>query len=199
MNLTPFLSNILSAAAAWKYPLVFVGTIIEGPILMVAGGFLIHFGIFTFIPLYIAFVTGDLVGDIAWYYIGRFFADPLVRKHGKFIGVTPEMFEKTKKLFHRYHEWILFISKITIGFGLSLGVLMVAGATRVSFKKYVVLNLLGELFLVAVLISVGYFFGQLYNYIAEGFRTMFIIVTAVVVVSIMFGFTRYMKKRTLKI
>jgi len=199
MDLTPFLDYSLEFADTWKYPLLFVGTIVEGPILMIASGFLLHLGILSFLPLYVTLIAGDLTGDIIWYYIGRYFADPLVQRHGKFIGVTPKMFEKTKEHFHRYNESILFISKITIGFGFALGVLMVAGATGVSFKRYVLLNFLGEVILVAVLLGLGYFFGQMYNYIADGFKMTFLAINAALVVLSIFGFTRYMKNRALKI
>ena len=40
--------------ADYKYPLIFVGTIIEGPLLMIICGFLLKLNILDFVPLYIS-------------------------------------------------------------------------------------------------------------------------------------------------
>jgi len=118
-----------------RYPLIFIGTIIEGPILMVACGFFIRFSTLTLMPTYFVLVAGDLLADIAWYYAGYFYAEPVLLKHGKFFSITPEVFDKAKELLRRYHTSILLISKITVGFGLALATIVVAGATKVPFKK----------------------------------------------------------------
>lgn len=166
---------------------------------MIAAGFLLHREVFTLTPLFLALVVGDLIGDILWYYIGYFFAGPILQRHGKFFGLTPEIYEKAKALFHRHHEKVLLISKVTLGFGLALGTLMVAGATRVSFKKYIILNFLGELALVTTLLSIGYSFGGLYTYIADSFKIIFIVSVFVIVGLAIFGFSRFMKNNVSKL
>ena len=94
-----------------RYVLIGVAAIVEGPVLMVACGFLLSQGALTLAPLFTALVLGDLVGDIIWYYIGYFFADPFIARHGHFFSVTPELMDRAKKLFSRYHTNILLISK----------------------------------------------------------------------------------------
>lgn len=195
MDTPALLEYAITLTSTFKYALVFIGTIIEGPILMVASGFLIHLGVFDPIPLYLTILAGDLVGDILWYYVGYFFAEPFMRKHGHFLSLTPENFEKIKTLFSKYHEKILFISKLTIGFGFALGTLIVAGATQIPFKKYLVLNLLGELVLVSILLVIGYSFAELYKYIDDGLKVGFVIGVIVIMSAILYGFAGYMKKR----
>ena len=199
MPLPILVSSSLAFASQFKYLLLFIGTIVEGPILMVASGFFLHTGVFSLVPLFLTFVAGDLVGDVGWYCVGRYFAEPILRRHGRFLNVTPERFERMKILFNRHHEKILLISKITLGFGMALVTLIVAGATRVPFRVYMFLNLLGELILVAVLLFIGYFFGGLYGYIAEGFRLAFITGALALVVAILYGFSKYLRNKTLQI
>ncbi|MFA6585970.1 MAG: DedA family protein [Candidatus Paceibacterota bacterium] len=168
-----------------------MGTVIEGPILMVAAGILIHNKFFDLVPAFIVIITGDLLGDIIWYYIGYFFAEPFLRNYGKFFKITPEIFERAKKVFNQHHEKILFISKITIGLGMSLATLMAAGATHTSLKKYLMLNFLGEVILVSVLLSIGYFFGQLYNSIDNTLKIYFVIGTFTVIGLLIYYFIKY--------
>lgn len=191
-------SRVLELAIQFKYPLIFFGAIVEGPILTVASGFLLHQGVFDLLLLYFILATGDLVGDVGWYYIGYFFAEPIIKKHGRFFGVTPELFEKVKLVFHKKHSAILFISKITMGFGMALGTLMAAGAVRIPLRIYIFYNALGELVYVGILMLLGYYFGYLYNQIAASFRLLSLFAVLVFVGVAIYGFSHYMKTRLLK-
>ncbi|MFA6459595.1 MAG: DedA family protein [Candidatus Paceibacterota bacterium] len=194
-SLINFLTPAIVFVSQFKYFLLFLGVIVEGPFLMIASGFLLHKGVFDFLPLFVALVTGDLVADVGWYYLGYFFMDPILKKHGHFLSVTPEVLEKTKALFHRFHTKILFISKITIGFGMAIATLMLAGATHIPIKKFLVLNLIGETVLVAALLALGYFFGGMYDSIVEGFKTIFLIGAVVFSLVLVWGVSHYTKQK----
>jgi membrane protein DedA with SNARE-associated domain len=191
-----FLTSILGFAAYFRYPLVAFGTIIEGPILMIASGFMYRLGLFELVPLFLAILIGDLIGDVFWYIVGRYFAEPVLSRHGKFVGITPERFERIKGLFSKYHERILIFSKVTIGLGLALGVLVVAGATKVSFKKYMLINLVCGFFLVAIMLTIGYFFGEVYSRISDNFKIAFLVLVAVLILSFSYFFSRYVKRKS---
>jgi membrane protein DedA with SNARE-associated domain len=172
--------------------------ILEGPILMIASGFFLKLGFFSLIPLYCVLVIGDLVADIGWYYVGYYFAEPIFKKQGRFFGVTPEIFEKMKKLVHDHQTKILLGSKVTIGFGLAIATVISAGAARVPIRKYILLNTIGEIFLAATLLTIGYFFGQFYSSIFDGFKIIFLVAGIVFGGVVIFGFSRYIKSRALK-
>ena len=196
MNSLPtFLTSALSVVGQFKYPLVFLGVVIEGPILMIAAGFLLHQGVFSLVPLFLMLLLGDLVADVVWYYIGYYFVEPLMKRHGHFLSITPELLEKAKGLFSKYHVQILLISKVTIGFGMALATVTAAGVTRVPFRIFLLVNFIGEFILVAVLLTVGYFFGQLYSSIAEGLKVVFLIVALIISTGILFGVSRYVKSK----
>lgn len=194
MTFDSLIPNFLFFLTSYKYLLLFLGVIIEGPILMIASGFFILLGFFDLVPVFIVILIGDLVGDTIWYYIGYFFAEPFLRKYGKFIKITPKIFEKVKMLFHKYHTKILIISKVTIGLGMSLAVLMAAGTTHIPYKKFISINFLGEIILLSTLLSVGYFFGQVYNSISEAFRIYFIVGISITLGILLYYFIRYTKK-----
>jgi len=199
MNLPHFLVLALAAGAKARYILIFFGVWIEGPIIMITSGFLLHKHLLDIFPLFAALVLGDLAGDITWYCLGRFVAEPIIRKKGTFLGVSEEMFDRGKKLFHRYHERILWVSKLTLGFGLAVVVLMVAGATKVSFKKYMLINFCGELILVGILLSLGYFFGNIYSEISTRYQVLFLVLVGLAIVGILYGLGKVMRKKAMKL
>jgi len=197
MDIPKLLIYSLTVTSHFKYPLIFLGTIVEGPILMIASGFLYRTGVFDIAPLFAALFLGDLAGDIMWYYIGVFFAGPAMRRRGKFLSLTPERFEKIHSLFHGNPGKILFISKVTMGFGLAVGTLAVAGAIRIPMKTYLIFNALGELVFVTTLLLFGYFFGQLYTMIDNTFKSEYVIASAIVAVGLLTLYTRFIKKTSI--
>ena len=78
-----------------KYALVFIGCIVEGPIVMITSGFLYRLGQFDILPLYLCLMAGDFVADVAWYIVGRFAARKLINRFGKFFNITPEIDRKS--------------------------------------------------------------------------------------------------------
>ena len=190
------LNNALGFAAYFRYPLIAVGTVIEGPILMIASGFLYRTGFFELAPLFVSIMIGDLLGDILWYCLGKYVADPVLKKDGKFVGITPERFEKIKGLFSRYHERILIFSKLTLGLGFAVGILTVAGMTRVSFKRFIIINAIGEIFLVSTLIAIGYFFGEVYLKISDNMKIGFLVAVALLVVTSFYVFSKYVAHKS---
>jgi membrane protein DedA with SNARE-associated domain len=177
-----------------KYAIVFLGCIVEGPVVMITSGFLLRVSQFQLVPLYFCLMGGDFVADLGWYAVGRFGAHPLIRKFGPYLNITPEIISKIEKRFKTYQNKILFISKITMGFGFALATLIVAGMLRVDFKKYAALNLLGGFIWTAILLTVGYFFGDLYVRIIGPLKIVFVFVSAGIVIFALWAINRYLVK-----
>lgn len=164
-----------------RYALVFVGCIVEGPIVMITTGFLLKAAQFQLVPLYFTLMAGDFTADLGWYAVGRFGARKLINRYGHWFNITPEIIAKIEKRFHTYQDKILFISKITMGFGFALATLIVAGMLHVPFKRYAALNFLGGFIWTAFLLTVGYFFGNIYFSLAESLRLGFIVFAIIVI------------------
>jgi membrane protein DedA with SNARE-associated domain len=177
-----------------KYALVFLGCIVEGPIVMITSGFLYRLGQFDLLPLYLSLMAGDFVADVGWYMVGRFGARKLINRFGKFFNITPEIILKIEKRYKTYQDKILFISKITMGFGFALATLIVAGMLHVPFKRYAWLNFLGGFIWTAFLLALGFFFGNLYFAVAGPLKAGFIIFAILVVVFGLWAINRYLVK-----
>jgi membrane protein DedA with SNARE-associated domain len=187
--------TLLALILAFRYPAIFIGAFIEGPILMTATGFLYSLGYFSLIPAFFALLFGDLVGDVAWYAVGYYAAHPFLRKFGKYFNLSENSIERVKLLYKKYDSKILIASKLTMGFGFAAGVLMAAGMSKVPLKKFVVLNFLGGLVWTAFLMSLGYVFGNIYQQVSEGLRIATIVFYLVIFLLAIQGFSRYMRKK----
>jgi membrane protein DedA with SNARE-associated domain len=189
-----FIQNVAFWINSSKYILLFIGCIAEGPVVMLASGFLYHLGQFNFWPMYFALVIGDFVADIGWYILGRFGARQTVFKFGHFVGLTSESLERVGGWFNKYHQKILIISKLTMGFGFATVVLLVAGMYKVPFKNYFFINLIGGFIWTMILLTVGYFVGNIFTLIPGPAKATFLTVAAI---SIIFGLrflNNYLKK-----
>jgi membrane protein DedA with SNARE-associated domain len=181
-----------------KYLVVFLLSFVEGPIAMVASAMFYRLGAFSFFPLYFTLVLGDFTSDIGWYFVGKYGARKFVDRWGKYFSITPEAVEKLEKLFEKHDDKILFISKITMGFGFALATLMAAGMAKVPLKRYAFYNFVGGFIWTGILMSVGYFFGHVYTLLDKGFKTAFLVFVVVFVLAAFYGLGKYFKGRFLK-
>lgn len=188
-------TKLASLFLVYKYPIIFFLTLIEGPIMMTLSGLLLRVGLAQFWPIYFVLIAGDLVGDILWYGLGYYFGDALTTKYGKFFGLTPSIVEKTKAIFLNHGKKTLFLSKITMGFGFPLAFLVAAGVSKMSFKKFMGSLFFGQIIFTGLLISVGYFFGNLYVTINQDFKILSAVAFFAVLVLLMAGIKSYLKNR----
>jgi membrane protein DedA with SNARE-associated domain len=189
-----FLQNILIWIESSKYFLLFIGCIFEGPIVMLASGFLYSLGVFSFIPMYLVLVLGNFIADIVWYFLGRFGTHNFIFKYGHFIGITPELLETAGKYFNKNHQKILIITKLTTGFGFAIVILLLAGIFKVPFKKYLLITLVGGFIWAIFLLSIGYFFGNIFTLIPENIKIFFIILMILILIGGLIFAKKYFKK-----
>lgn len=173
----PLVSSLIAAIAASKYILLFVGTFFEGPLVMMGAGFLLHLGQIAFLPAYAAIVAGDFAADLVWYWVGHFGARRVIGRFGHLVGATPPVIENVELLFKKYDLKILTISKLTMGFGTGTATLITAGMLRIPFLRYAAVNLLAGFAWTLLLMTLGYFFGNLYALIPFTYKLVAMFVT----------------------
>ncbi len=181
---------VIALFLQYKYPALVALSFVEGPYIMMLSGLLLKLGVVTLVPVYIALSLGDLIGDIVWYYVGYFFGNKFVGHFGKFFDITAEGIENAKELFSRHRKKILVGSKVTAGFGLSLATLITAGIVKAPFVEYILLNFFGQFVWTAVMLSVGYFFGNLYLVIDSVLGKIFVVGAALLVLYLILRLSR---------
>jgi len=194
MSSLPFLAGIIAFLEVTKYPLFFTGSFVEGTVVMMTGGVLLKLGEVQLIPLYAVLILGDVLSDIMWYWIGYLGARRFLVRWGRFVNATPNVIEKMERRFHKYHLRILVISKLTMGFGLAVPILMTAGMLRVSFVRYCVINIIGSFVWVAFVVFIGYNFGNVLQLVPEQFQIALTFGT----IAVFFFALRYLNGRLAK-
>ena len=165
---------------------------------MLVGGFVLKSGFLSLVPLALTIAAGDLTGDVALYWLGRRYGKAFVARFGKYVSVTPEHVAKMENIFRKHHERIFLTTKATTGFGLTPALLTTAGMTRVPFLRFLATNASGEILRLAVYISIGFFFGNLYTSIGNGIELASFIVLIILFVAAAIGAGKYMKNRIFK-
>ena len=194
--ITPPVSTIIAQwLLVYRYQIAYPLGIIHGPLVMFLSGILVRLGILEFWTIYFVLIGSDLTGDVVWYYVGRHGAATLIEKYGRFLGISRENLEGARGFFHGHQAKILFISKMTAGFGFAPAVLVAAGAAKVSFKRYMLINFFGEFIWAGFLIGMGYFWGHLYTLVDKSLRIAFITAVIIILGFALYGFSRFMKEK----
>lgn len=138
---------------------VFIGTFIEGEIVVIAGGLLARLE-FLYLPwvLLTAFVA-TFAGDQFFFYLGRKggtqFLEKRHRRHWRARA------EKVHDLIHNHQNKILFGYRFL--YGLRIPTLFALGTSELPTKKFVLLNLINSAVWSLIFVFGGYYFGDFFT------------------------------------
>jgi membrane protein DedA with SNARE-associated domain len=166
----------------FQYFTVFIGSLLNGPAAMITTGFFVKMGYLSPVLSFFLLLLGDLVGDFAYYGLGYFGFDRLIRRYGRLFHITSESMGKVQKMFKKHDGRILLLSKMTMGCGLALPVLITAGIVKVSLVKYGLYNLVGGAIRTLLMMFFGYIFGNIYGAFEGTAGIIFLILTVVLLI-----------------
>jgi membrane protein DedA with SNARE-associated domain len=185
------LAHALSLVHSSQYALLFFGSVLEGTVAMLVGGYLVHEGTARVVPAYLSLFAGNVVIDLCWYALGRFGGRAFILKFGRLFNATEETLTKAESLFARHHTWILIVTKLTSGFGFAVAILTTAGMLRVPLKRYMFINIASGFIWIAMVMAVGYAFGNVLSLVPGIVQLIFL---CIVVLAFIFGVRRMNKK-----
>jgi membrane protein DedA with SNARE-associated domain len=155
-----FVIRVIPLIARYGYAVLLPIAVVEGPTIAAITGALVALGQFDPVSACLLLVAADLVGDALYYCLGRFGHGPLFNWVNKRLRITPDRLRPLAQRFHD-NDWKL----IMIGKTQALGgiILYFAGASRMSFARYMGLNLIGTIPKVVLFeligFALGYFLG----------------------------------------
>ena len=176
--------RVIPLIAHYGYALLLPLAVVEGPTIAAVCGALAALGQLDPVSACLLLVAADLVGDALYYCLGRYGHGPLSAWVCKRLNITPERLKPLERRFHD-NDWKL----IMIGKTQALGglILYFAGASRMSFARYMALNLVGTFPKVILFeligFTLGYFLGAsvLHSNHYMDFVTMALFAVALVV------------------
>ena len=177
------IANAVDLISFHGYWFVFFAMLIEGPVVTTAAAFASALGYYDIFAIFILSILGDIVGDILYFFIGRWGRINLVEKFGKRFGLKKKKVNKIEELL-KNNTWAT-ISAIKLAPGLATPGLIITGASNVSFKSYIKICLYITLPRSLIFVLLGYYAGQA-NATAEKYlhhsRYTFILAVLIIIV-----------------
>lgn len=158
-SLTLSAQTILVAIPVLKYVLLFLLTIVEGPLVAMVAGLFASLGFFNLILAYLVILAGDLVSDSLYYSIGFWGREKVIKKYGRFILLDQTKLHKFETLVRYHSVKVLVIGKLTHFAGVP--VLLAAGLVRIPYRKFIWYDMLATLPKSLIFLLLGFYFGSL--------------------------------------
>ncbi len=192
------LETIIQLLIHYRYLILFPLAAFEGPVVAFVVGILTAAGYFNPFVAYIILLFGDIIPDSIYYFIGRHGErKTFVARYGARVGITEERFDIIKKLWHRHGLKTMFVSKLA--YGLSTPFLVAAGFAGLPARKFYEYAVPVTVAQYAILMALGFYFGNSYALIEQYLQNAELIVAAAFIIFIAgyYTFAYYLKKKLL--
>ena len=150
---------------AYGYWAVFFGVMLENAgvpvpgetILLIAGYFAstgkFHLGLVMLIA-----ATGAVIGDNIGFAIGHHYGRSVLLRIGRFFFLTPKRFAHMENYFERHGNKTILVARFITG--LRVFAALLAGASKMPWRVFIVFNVAGAVLWSVVITTLGYLFGQ---------------------------------------
>lgn len=141
-------------------------------------------------------VAAATCGDNLGFLIGHYGGRPLLMRYGKTFHLSSRSLAYGEEIIHRYGGAAVLAARFIAGLRIIAGPL--AGVLRMPWKRFVIFNFLGAALWVAVISSVGYFFGAHWEELARLVReaNIGLLLAALVVLALLWRRWRKLIPRT---
>jgi undecaprenyl-diphosphatase len=150
--------------ARYGYAVVFIGVFLEnagapvpGETMLLAGAALSRYGSLKLFWVIAAAIVGATLGDNLGFFIGRRGGRALVERYGALLGMTGGRLAQFDRFFDRHGAKTVFAARFITGLRVFGAIL--AGASRLSWSRFLVFNALGAIVWSATFGAVGYALG----------------------------------------
>jgi len=196
------LTKIATFPPFWIYITLFFFAFVENvfppspsDVLLVVGGILIGTGAISFILALAIATLGSITGFMLMFYIGSTVDKKLIHS-GRFKHIPVDSIEKVEKWFRKYGYFIIVANRFMPGTRAVIS--FFAGMSNLEPKKTTLLCFVSALVWNAIMLYLGFIFGNNVSKVDEYLTTYTNIVIAVTVIVILFFIVRlfFRKRRT---
>ncbi|WP_256757929.1 DedA family protein [Cohnella sp. WQ 127256] len=144
-------------------------------------------GTFSFLPLFISAVLGNMIGATIAYYIGSKVGSSVLIKYGKYVGVTDKRLKVAERMLLQYRIPVFFLSKFITG--VRVFVPYLSGINQFSFKLFFIYNALATMFWAAIFIFMGrwihIYWMKYHTYLSKGWLVSLISMAIIAAVGLL--------------
>ena len=195
------LNNISSFTPFWIYVTLFLFAFVENvfppspsDLVVVIGGSLVSTGVISFIPALLLTTIGSVVGFMILFYFGST-VDRKVVHSGKYKYIPVDAIEKVELWFRKYGYYVIIANRFLPGTRSVIS--FFAGMSMMDAKKTILLATLSSFVWNAIIIYLGYIFGNNVSVVDKYLSTysnIAIAITVVVVIVLVMKFYLSRKK-----
>ncbi|MEK6602644.1 MAG: DedA family protein [Candidatus Binatota bacterium] len=164
------MESLLQYFIEYRYLVIFLGTFIEGEIVLIAGGILVYEGHLNFTVLVMIATSAAVIGDNFFFWLGRSrrvgTKHPMTNRLLNFIG--QQRLFKGEEFVRRHGGKSVFLIRFL--YGLRFAGAMTAGYLGMGLGRFFLFNLIGSLTWALIIGGIGYLFGQSLETVARGVR-----------------------------
>ena len=184
---------------------IFIGMTIESSffpfpseIILIPAGVLVAKGEMTFALVFLAGLLGSLTGALINFflalYLGRTTIDFLISRYGKVLFITNARLKKTDNYFKKHGDITTFIGRLIPWIRQLVSI--PAGFSKMNLFKFCLFTSLGAGLWTAILIYIGYFLGNNYEWINKNLNiiTPIVLLLSLIIVIIYILWNRTHKK-----
>lgn len=167
------LSFFLSSLLIYKYAVLFLviftasfGFPIPATALLIAAGAFAAQGYFDLYTIFLYGVFASILGDIAGYFVSLRYGRNILIRIGFKNLLASQKFQALEILFARHSALTIFSSRfLTTSLGPTVNIL--AGLTKITYRKFLFYDIIGELIYIALFAGLGYIFSNQWETISQ--------------------------------
>jgi membrane protein DedA with SNARE-associated domain len=142
-----------SLLTSYGYPILVIGTFLEGETVMLLGGLFAHQGYLSLEGVIACGFCGTLFGDQLYFFLGRRHGKTILARHPVWQAGADRVFRKLER-----HQNLLLIS-FRFLYGLRTVTPLVIGMSGVSYLRFTLFNIIGAGIWATGIGLAGYYFG----------------------------------------
>jgi membrane protein DedA with SNARE-associated domain len=143
-----------SLVTDYGYPVLVLGTFLEGETILILGGLVAHLGYLSLGWVILSGFCGSLLGCQVWFFIGRYQGKALLARHPRWqqrVDVVLRRLERRQNL---------VIAGFPFLYGFRTVTPLAIGMSDVSYWRFLLLNVVGEAAWAVGIACAGFFFGR---------------------------------------
>jgi membrane protein DedA with SNARE-associated domain len=194
------LDSLLKLFVNYGYWAVFFGVMLEnaglpipGETILLAAGFFAATGHFKLIAVMIVAASGAVIGDNIGFAIGHHYGRGFLLRYGRFIFLTPARLEHINGFFARHGNKTILVARFITG--LRVFAALLAGASKMRWRVFLVYNMAGAILWSIVITTLGYLFGHSWPLLERwvGRSGLFMLLALIVALLIVWRARKYRK------
>jgi membrane protein DedA with SNARE-associated domain len=150
---------------AYGYWAVFFGVMLEnagvpipGETILLIAGYFASTGEFHLALVMLIAASGAVIGDNIGFAIGHHYGRNVLLRIGRFFFLTPKRFARMEKYFEDHGNKTILVARFITG--LRVFAALLAGASKMPWRVFVVYNVAGAILWSVVITTLGYLFGS---------------------------------------